>query len=70
MSSKLFAFNVSKKPEKVGNQWVGNRIARAGTVVGYCSGGQDYGMSGCIVENGQCSAFGTSGYYICDGYDD
>ena len=66
MSSKLFAFNVSKKLEKVDRQWVGDLIARA-SVYGYCTGDQNYGQETCLLNNGQCTAYGLSGYHICDG---
>ncbi|HEY0756947.1 MAG TPA: hypothetical protein VGD98_23550 [Ktedonobacteraceae bacterium] len=71
MSNKLFAFNVSKKTEKVAEkstqQWKGQTVA----VAAYCSGGQGYGNANCQtywVGNYYqgCKTSGGSGYYICD----
>lgn len=74
MSSKLFAFNISKETELSGEQWVGNQTIRG--VSGYpvcempslCSGGQDYGDAACweYEPTVQCCVSGGSGYYICD----
>lgn len=70
MSSKLFAFNVSKKPEDRRDQWVGDRLARGDSGCAdnsHCTGGQDYGMSWCGVVNiYYCCLSDASGYYICD----
>ena len=71
MSSKLFAFNVSKKPEETkempGDQWVGDRIARAGYKE-RCTD-QDYGDPVCWTNGPWCYIVsGGSGYYICDSY--
>jgi hypothetical protein len=72
MSSQLFAFNVSKivenPDEKANEQWVGDGTTRAYTCQPcYCSGGQGYGLSFCIVTNSiQCTQAGSTGYYLCD----
>ncbi len=73
MSSKLFAFNVSKKPEKAENQWIGDPVVHAGcvtSVIGYCTGNQNYGNAACDYcygINNHCHAWGGMGYQICDG---
>jgi hypothetical protein len=73
MSGKLFAFNVSKKVERVdekaGDQWVGDQTARASNY-SYCSG-SSYGVDGCIdgaTVGYQCHPYGSQGFYICDAY--
>lgn len=71
-SSKLFAFNVSKKiepgDEKARDQWIGDRITRATEWHGYCTD-QDYGVEVCHLDDGYwCWVSGGSGYYICDSY--
>jgi hypothetical protein len=69
MSSKLFAFNVSKKIEKVDekapDQWVGDQTARA-FGPGYCTG-SSYGVNTCFVD-GFCYSIGGPGFYLCDSY--
>jgi len=73
VSSKLFAFNVSKKIEserleEKDYEWVGDNIARGCHVVGHCTS-QNYGAYYCTVFPGSiCQASGSAGYYICDGW--
>ena len=67
MSGKLFAFNVSKKiervDEKAGDQWVGDQTARAFSV---CTN-IGYGSATCSTEEwGYCNVGGGAGFYICD----
>ena len=65
MSSKLFAFNVSKKREKADIQWIGDPVARADTtIVGYCTGNQDYGIAACdyCLYANACHVYGGGGY--------
>jgi len=68
MSGKLFAFNVSKKVEKVDekarDQWVGDRTARA-NAPGTCTG-NGYGLEWCYTGQYGCVVFGPMGYYVCD----
>jgi len=72
MSGKLFAFNVSKKTEKMDekaqDQWVGDQTARA-RAHEYCTGAS-YGVDTCVLSpNGlYCYAYGQTGNYICDAY--
>lgn len=70
MSSKLFAFKVSKKIEKVDekahDQWVGDQTARA---FSWCSNFTSYGNATCSSEEfGYCNTDGGIGSYLCDGY--
>jgi len=71
MSSKLFAFNVSKKSERLEEkdyEWVGDNIARGCHIVGHCTS-QNYGASYCDTPYAAiCYASGGAGFYICDGY--
>jgi hypothetical protein len=72
MSGKLFAFNVSKKiervDEKAGEQWVGDQTAWAMNHA-YCTG-LGVGLSGCFSypNNLFCYTYGGYGNYICDSY--
>jgi hypothetical protein len=72
MSGKLFAFNVSKKVERVdekaGDQWVGDQIARAS--YSYCTV-SSYGLDSCSYDpvlGYNCHFIGNYGYYLCDTY--
>lgn len=70
-SSKLFAFNVSKQPEKPekkpGDQWIGDNIVRANEDDARCTD-QDYGLAVCWTNGSWCYTLDGSGYYICDSY--
>lgn len=75
MSSRLFAFNVSKKTEparekaqaEASDQWVGDQTASAYCSPCYCTS-SNYGVYCTIGLFNFCYTSGGSSYYHCDSY--